>query len=80
MTDDELRAALTKRLADWSDLSPYGRLPPAQRQAVADALLPLVRHAQATALRDAANDEALWPHPDARIVLRDRADTLDPQP
>jgi hypothetical protein len=71
MTDDQIRQALTSVLNrnGWDS----------DTQDRVDALLPVIRHAQATALRDAANDPELTLM-NGRRWLHDRADTLDPQP
>jgi len=39
---DQLRQQMRDRLADWHGLDSHACLPPVQREAVADALLPLV--------------------------------------
>jgi len=81
MSDDEIRRALAEALAEAdSGYQPDPTMSDAEFWAHhADALLPVVRRAQATALRDAAT---YWDRPNIRTIasdLRERAQRLDPQ-
>jgi hypothetical protein len=86
MTDDDIRDRLTERLADWHGLNAHACLNPVQRDAVADALLPVVRGLIADHIDNAADDwDAAEPgHPlycePGVEWLRDRAAALRDQP
>lgn len=69
---DSVHAQIAEVLRDWNALPPLACLPLAQREAVADVLVPLVDRLRAEAKAEALEEAAAWFQmlPDERMARR----------